>query len=163
MIFHVSIRTPARTVTPQNGTLVSTPTRSDFNMGGKDRRTDEKDESQPSQPGIPNVYVPSQMGTQQSLDALVDKSLVGETIRLLMSALAPSTQAAYLWGWKFWSRYCETRRISPWVDTALKYWDQEILNFSTWEFPVMKIGSSALETRFSAIKFIHSMEGRGYF
>ena len=94
---------------------------------------------------------------------MVGKSLVGETIRLLLSALAPSTQATYLRFWKFGSRYCESRQISPLVNATEKDWDIDILNFLTWEYSVVKIGGSGLTTRFGAIQFLHSMEGKAEF
>lgn len=130
-------------------------------MGGKENTSGRTpDESQPS---ASNVHIPKTLGTQKSLNALVGKSLVGETIERLLSSLAPSTQTTYLRCWKFWSRYCEARGVSPWLDPSKQDWDVEILNYSTWGYSIVKIGGSGLGTRFSAIKFIHAVEGRGDF
>ena len=103
------------------------------------------------------------LNAQEILSALVGKTLIDETIKLLVSSLAPATQSAYLRGWKFWSRYCASRKITPWINMSLPNWDLELLNYLTWEHKVMKRGSSALTTRFCAIKFIHLVEGRGDF
>ena len=42
-------------------------------------------------------------------------------------------------------------------------WGVGILNYLTREYSVMKIGGSGLTTRFSAIKFLRSMEGKAEF
>ena len=103
------------------------------------------------------------LGAQDSLNSLVGKVLVDETIKLLLSSLAPATQTSYLRGWKFRTEFCETRGRSPWIDMTIPDWDHELLVFLTWEHIVMKIGSSALTTRFCALKFVHLVEGRGDF
>ena len=92
---------------------------------------------------------------------MADKSLIDETIRLLLSALAPSAQSTYLRCWMFWSRYFEARNISQCVNPSEKDWDVDILNYLTWGYSAMKIGGSGLGARCSAIKSLHSMEGRG--
>ena len=103
------------------------------------------------------------MGKQQSLDALVDKALADETIRLLLRSLAPWTQGGYLRGWKFRIRYCEERNRSPWLDTTTHEWDLEIPNYLPRGYTVIKIAGSGLSSRFCAIKFLHLVEGRGDF
>ena len=133
----MSLKTPYMASSRTRISPSSSSQEGDFRTGGKDKEIEEKYEEQPS---ASSVYVPQVLGTQQSLNAMADKSLIGETIRLLMGALAPSTQASYLRCWKFWSRYCEARKISPRADTREKDWDMDILNYLTWEYSVMKVG-----------------------
>ena len=49
------------------------------------------------------------------------------------------------------------------TDVQHPNWDQDWLNYLTWGHAVMKIGWSALTTRFCAIKFIHLVDGMGDF
>ena len=138
-----------------------------FRCGGK-----EVAKRKLSDPEVPESARPQQpaltlrcgnnaiLGAQESLGALVDRTLVGETIKLLSISHAPETQSAYLRGWKFWRRYCDMRQKSPWIDMSLPDWGRELLTYLTWEHTVMKLGGSALTTRFCAIKFTHLVEGK---
>ena len=127
------------------------------------KRMENQREREDVEAGSPIISAGEILGTQQKLDDPVYKSLIGETIRLLLIFLAPAAQESYLRGWKFWSRYCEAKGSSPWVDRGKPGWDLQILNYLTCEHAVMKIGASGLATRSSAIKSIHVVEGRGGF
>ena len=111
----------------------------------------------------PIISKPLSARTQDKLDSLTDHALGTETISLLMSSLAESTQGTYLKNWKMWTKFCQRRGVSPWVDTSRHNWDAEILNFLTWEYSVVKNGSSVLATRFCSIRFLHLIEGKGDF
>lgn len=158
-VFNITLRTPM-IATPDrhsSGSEPSTPEREEYRLGGK-----EEEGRKPlgkSQPSAPNVHIPERLGTQQSSNAMVGKSLVGETIELLLSSLAQSTQTTYLRCWKRWIRYCESRGATPWVGPSKKDWGVAILNYLTSEYSVMKIGGSCLGARCSAIKFLHAVEG----
>ena len=132
------------------------------------RRLSDPESPELARPSAPRASAPiigsnRPLNVQGSLGALVDKTLVGETLKLLLSSLASSTQTVYLRGRKFWIRYCESRGISPWVDMSQAGWGEGLLHYLTWEHIVMKLGGSALTTRFCAIKSIHLVEGKGDF
>ena len=42
-------------------------------------------------------------------------------------------------------------------------WGADLLRYLSWKHAVMKIGGSALATRFCAVKFTHLVEGQGDF
>ena len=130
-------------VTP---TFNRTPMRSarcsedDFRADGK-----ETGERIPSNPQTPELAKPAQpranapmmerdmiLIDQESLNALVGETLIDETIKLLTSSLPPATQSAYLRGWEFWNRYCESRSITPRIDMSVPDWDWGLLNYLTW-------------------------------
>ena len=100
---------------------------------------------------------------QRSLNALVDKTAVGDAISLLLESSAPATRAAYLRGWNFWQEYCNARQTSPWVNMNEHGWDSHLLSFLTWGRKVMGNGGSTIASRFSAIRHLRMMEGRGDF
>ena len=159
-VFKATLKTPL-IMTPTGRSPrseASTADRREYRMGGKEESGEKPHEE--SQPIAPNVHIPERLGTQPSLNALAGKSMVGETFEMLLSSPAPSKQTTYLWCCKFWSKYCEARRVSPRLDPSKQDWDVEILNYLTWECSVVKIGGSGLETRFIARKFAHAVEGR---
>ena len=104
---------------------------------------------------------PRGLKTQSCLNAVVNRALVDDAVKLLMSSLAADAQTTYLKGWKTWARFCKARGVSPWVNAAVRNWDQNILSFLTWEHAVMKNGGDTLAKLFSAIRFLHLIEGRG--
>ena len=63
ILFNVAIRTPARAgpPTPPNDSYASTPTRTSSRVGGRHLEGKREDKSQPSQPGVPNVHIPTQL------------------------------------------------------------------------------------------------------
>ena len=101
--------------------------------------------------------------TQTCLNAVVNRALVDDTVKILTNSLADDTQTTYLKGWKMWTRFCDSRGFPPWVNTAVRNWDRNILCFLTWEHTVMKNGRDTLAKRFSAIRFLHLIAGRGDF
>ena len=109
---------------------------------------------------MPEVH---NMDPQRRLGAIVDKSMIDETIKLLLISLAPSTQDVYFRNWEFWRDYCKRRGISPWLGAQEEDRSAELLSYLTWEHTVMKIGGSALTARFDAVKFLHLVEGKGDF
>ena len=123
----------------------------------------DKEGSSGTRVGVPSIMTGEKLGTQDHLNALVEKSTTDETIRLLMNSLAPATQSAYLRNWKAWNGYCEAGNMNPWLNVSEDNWDMKLLNYLTWEHTVMKVGASALVSRYSAIKHIHLIEGRGDF
>ena len=135
----------------------STTERADF----RDRAKGEDEEEQ--RPSASSIYVPAQLGAQQSLNAIVGKSIVDENIHLPLSSLAPSTQSEYLRCWGNWARYCEARQISPWADANAERMGSIDPELSNMWYSVMEIGGSGLVAIFSAIKSPHAIEGRRYF
>ena len=53
--------------------------------------------------------------------------------------------------------------MPPWLDTDVHNWDKELLSFPTWEHVVTKNGGGTIATRFSAIRYLHLIEGKGDF
>ena len=81
------------------------------------RRLSDPESPELARPSAPRASAPiigsnRPLNVQGSLDSLADRTLVGETVKLLLSSLAASTQTVYLRGGKFRSRYCESRGIS---------------------------------------------------
>ena len=113
--------------------------------------------------GAASIRQPVKLGTQNCLNAVVNRSMVDETIRLLLSTLSEGPQVMYLENWEIWTRFCSNRNLPPWLDTNVHNWDQELLSFLTWEHVVMKNGGGTLAARFSAIRFLHLIEGKGDF
>ena len=101
--------------------------------------------------------------TQTCLNAVVNRALVSDTVKLLMNSLAADTQTTYLEGWMMRARFCDARGVSQWVNTAVRNCDQNILGFLTWEHTVVKNGGGTLAKRFIAIRFLHLIEGGGDF
>ena len=72
------------------------------------------------------------LNAQESLGALVRETLVGEATKLHLSSIAPSNQTVYLRGWKFRSRYCDSRGVSPRIEMSLPQWGVDLLHYRTW-------------------------------
>ena len=66
------------------------------------------------------------LNAHQSLDAVVNRPMNDEAVRLLLSSLPESTQAVYLKNWKIWANYCRSRQITTWLDPSKPNWDREI-------------------------------------
>ena len=101
------------------------------------------------------------LDTQTCLNAVANRALVGDTVKLLMNSLAEDTQNAYLKGWKVWARFCESRGVSPWANTTIHNWDQNTLCYLTWEHTVVKNGGETLARRLSDIRFCTWSKGEG--
>ena len=94
---------------------------------------------------------------------MVNRSLIDDTVKLLANSLAGETQAVYFRNWDMRTRFCDAREISPCVDTAKHNWDVDILCFLTWAHTVIRNGCGASSTRFSAIGYLHLLQGKGDF
>ena len=136
-------------VTSLTPTRPNSPMEHNFRCGGKEKRRlsdpEEPELARPLQPtSVPALPDGERIpDAQDCLNAIVDRTLVDETIKLLLSSLAPATQSAYLRGWKFWTRFCDIRGIKPWIDMSKPDWDMNLLTYLTWEHTVMKLGGSA--------------------
>ena len=105
---------------------------------------------------------------QTCLNSGVIRELVGETVRLLLSSLEEEedeeeeeTQSVYLKSWHMRARFCETRNISPWVQTAERNWGRDIRSCLTRGNTVMGNGGRTPAKRFVVIRFLHFLEGNG--
>ena len=154
--------TPANTVTSPDGSrreYSSDPTR----CGGR-KRTIAFGDKQPSDAsGSVDTRCGADLNPQRRINALVDKTVIDDAISLLLESLAPATRSTYLRSWNFWQEYCNARPISPCVNMNEHGWGSNLLSFLTWEHKVMGNGGSTIASRFSAIRHMHMMEGRGDF
>ena len=157
-VTHVRMVMESTPMSPNDGVSTLGGQREDgqYRSGGREglgSKLADPDSPEMAKPEAPRARDPiigntRTLNAQESLNALVDRTLVGETAQLLLRSLAPATQAAYLRGWKFWSRYCDSRGSSPWIDTSYPQWGRDLLNYLTWARTVMKVGVSALATLF---------------
>ena len=90
--------------------------------------------------GAANISRLALLNIKQALDAVANRSVNDETVRLLLSSLAESKQVTYLKKWKIWVNYCRSRQIAHWMDTSTQNWDREVLGFLTWGHTVMNNG-----------------------
>ena len=82
-----------------------------------------------------------------------------DKVEILMSTVAGSTRARYKSGWVDWRHFCSGLEISPKLDPSAPDWDIPLLDFPTWGHKIMGAGYSGLVTRYSAIRFVHLIEG----
>ena len=108
------------------------------------------------------VIHPDELNAQTCLNNAANRALADDAAKLLLNSLAGETQTVYFRNWEIWTRFRDTRKISPWVDASQRNWDVDILSFLTWEQTVLRNGGGALSTWFSAISFLHLVEGQGY-
>ena len=80
-------------------------------------------------------------------------------LEALLSGLADSTRASYQNSWLSWERFCFVRGISIWLIPGEPGWGEPLLDFLIWTIKVISRRSSTLKTRFSAIRFMHLVNG----
>ena len=73
--------------------------------------------------------------------------------------MAGGTRARCKSGWVDWHDFCSGLEISPKLDPSVPEWDAALLDSPTWEHEIMGVGYSGLVTRYSAIRFVHLIEG----
>ena len=157
-----ALLTPDITIISPNGTRRNSNT--DLNRCGGRKRTNTNGNKQPhTMAEASEGSMGPQTHPQRRLNALAEKTTIDDTIALLLESLATATQTAYLRSWQCWQDYCTRRGISPWMNINEHGWDMDLLTFLTWEYKVMGNGGSTLSTRFSAIRHLRMVEGRGDF
>lgn len=111
--------------------------------------------------GAAVINKPDALGAQKCLNAAAHRALVGEAVRLLLSSLSAGTQNMYMMRWEMWKCIRQTRALSPWIDTTVRNWGQDVISFPTRGHVATKNVGGAHATRFSAVGFLHLMEGKG--
>ena len=76
---------------------------------------------------------------QGVMDSIVDTAIGPLKMEALFAGLAESTRKRYVRGWGQWCIFCETRKISPWVDSTMENWGEELLDFIMCELQVLKL------------------------
>ena len=66
-------------------------------------------------------------------------------------------------GWERWCRFCKTRKISPWIDTAKDKWGEGILDFIMNEGKVLKLAPPTTRGKLSAVRYAHIVGGKADF
>ena len=77
----------------------------------------------------------------------------------LLSGLADSARISYQSSWLAWELFCFVRSISTWLVPGEPGWGEPLLDFLIWTSKVLGKRSSTLKTRFSAIRFMHLVNG----
>ena len=80
-------------------------------------------------------------------------------LEALVSGLSDSTRVSYQSSWMAWGRFCFVRNISVWLLPGEPGWGEPLLDFLIWTSKVLGEISSTLKTRFSAIRFMHLING----
>ena len=82
--------------------------------------------------GASLIDQPKTLNAKTCPNAIANRALAGDAAKLLLSSVAGDTQMVYLEGWKWRTRFCESGKISPYVNSSLRNWGRDVLCFFTW-------------------------------
>ena len=81
-------------------------------------------------------------------------------IQLLTGGLARGTERQYWRSWKHWQFFCDSRGVSPWIDTKSESWGEPLIDFILHELDVNNQKPSTIRTKLAGVRFFHIAGGK---
>ena len=77
----------------------------------------------------------------------------GEKLHAMLSGVAPATRKRYLSAWNQWAYFVTMRERPTWLTKTGPNWDEDLIDFITFETHVVKNTSATTRVKISAIMF----------